>query len=260
MGREKITHEEQQGISHYLLDVTSPKKHFTVVQYSRLAKNAIKKILKKGKLPILCGGTGFYIQAVVDNLSLPAVPPDWRLREKLERCDIRRLQEELKKIDRERWERMNASDRNNSRRLIRALEIVYKTGTSIPSLKRKTPPFNILMIGITVPSAVLKERIKKRLLMRLDTGMVDEAQGLYKEGVSWKRLEEFGLEYRWIAYFLQHKIAYNQMVEKLYLNIVSYARRQMTWFRKEKRINWFDITQKGWENKMVKLISGWYTS
>lgn len=257
IGSGKITHEEQQGISHYLLDVANPKKRFTVAQYYLLVKKAIKKILGKGKLPILCGGTGFYIQVVVDNLSLPAVPPDWKLRGELEHYDIQVLQKELKKVDRKRWERMNESDRNNSRRLVRALEIVYKTGTNIPSLKRKTPPFNLLMIGITAPLEVLKGRIKTRLLKRFENGMIDEVRRLYDSGIAWKRLEELGLEYRWITYFLQKKISYEEMLERLYLDIVAYARRQLTWFKKDKRICWFDISQPKWENEVEKLVSVW---
>ena len=264
IGTGKVTKKEMASIPHYLLDVASPNARFTVAQFQKLAKKALKKIHKKGKLPFLVGGTGFYIQAVVDNLSLPKVKPDWKLRKNLEKLSNEELFKKLKKLD---PKRAKSIDRHNPRRLIRAIEIILKTGKPVPSLEHQTPDvccsrhrvsdgFDILIIGVKKSPKELKELIKKRLLKRLrnnppatlckracsrsDAGgeMVNEVKKLHKKGVSWKRLEEFGLEYRYIALYLQNKLTYDEMAEKLEKEIWHYAKRQITWFKKDKRIKW----------------------
>jgi len=144
IGTGKLTKKEMKGIPHYLLDVASPKRRFTVVQYRKLALKAIEKIFKKGKIPILCGGTGFYIQAVIDGLVIPEVPPDWKLRKKLEKKSVKELFNQLEKID---PQRAKTIEPKNKRRLIRALEIVKKIGP-VPILKKQPLPYPVLMIGI----------------------------------------------------------------------------------------------------------------
>jgi len=234
IGTGKITKEEMQGIPHYLLDIASPKRRFSVVQYQKKAIEAIKKIQGKGKLPILCGGTGFYVQAVVDGLVFPKVKPDWKLRKTLEQKSAKELYEYLKKLD---PERAKTIEKDNKRRLVRAIEIVLKTGKPVPKLK-KQKLFDVLMIGIKRDKEELKERIRKRLLKRLKQGMIEEVKKLKESGLSWKRLEEFGLEYRWIARYLQGKIGYQEMIEKLQKDIEDFAKRQLTWFKRDKRIHW----------------------
>lgn len=234
IGTGKITKEEMQGIPHYLLDVASPKRKFSVAQYQKKTIEAIKKIQRKGKLPILCGGTGFYVQAVVDGLVFPKVKPDWKLRKTLEQKSAKELYEYLKKLD---PERAKTIEKDNKRRLVRAIEIVLKTGKPVPKLK-KQKLFDVLMIGIKRDKEELKERIRKRLLKRLKQGMIEEVKKLKESGLSWKRLEEFGLEYRWIARYLQGKIDYEEMVKKLQKDIEDFAKRQLTWFKRDKRIHW----------------------
>ena len=234
IGTGKITKEEMQGVPHYLLDIASPKRRFSVAQYQKKAIEAIKKIQRKGKLPILCGGTGFYVQAVVDGLVFPKVKPDWRFRKKLEQKSAKELYEYLKKLD---PERAKTIEKDNKRRLIRAIEIVLKTGKPVPKLQ-KQKLFDVLMIGIKRDKKELKERIRKRLLKRLKQGMIEEVKKLKESGLSWKRLEEFGLEYRYIAYYLQGRLSYKEMVEQLQKAIEDFAKRQMTWFKRDKRIHW----------------------
>jgi len=243
---EKLKIYLHQGIPHYLLDVASPKRRFTVAQYQKKAIEAIRKIQKKGKLPILCGGTGFYIQAVVDGIVIPEVKPDWKLREKLEKKTCDELYQQLKKLD---PKRAKTIDKKNKRRLIRAIEIVLKTKKPVPPLKQRRM-FDVLIIGVKRDKKELKERIKKRLLRRFKLGMIKEVKKLHKSGVSWKRLEEFGLEYRFIAYYLQGKMKYEEMVKRLQKAIENYAKRQMTWFKRDKRIHWIK-NYKGAE-KLVK--------
>ena len=250
IGTGKITKEEMQGISHHLLDVASPKRRFSVVQYQKKAIEAIKKIQRKGKLPILCGGTGFYVQAVVDGLVFPKVKPDWRFRKKLEQKSARELYKYLKKLD---PERAKTIEKDNKRRLIRAIEIVLKTGKPVPKLQ-KQKLFDVLMIGIKRNKKELKERIRKRLKKRLKQGMIEEVKKLKESGLSWKRLEEFGLEYRWIARYLQGKIDYQEMIEKLQKDIEDFAKRQMTWFKRDKRICWIQNYKEA-EKLVRKFLS-----
>ena len=235
IGTGKVTKKEMKGIPHYLLDVASPKRKFTVVQYQKLALEAIRKILKKGKLPFLVGGTGFYIQAVVNGVFFPKIKPDWQLRGELEKLSTQKLFNKLKKLD---PKRAKTIDKKNRRRLIRALEIVIKSGKPVPPLKKKPPEFKVLMIGIKKSLKEIKKLIKKRLLKRLRRGMITEVKRLRKEGISWKRLEDFGLEYRYIAQYLQGKINRKEMMRKIQKESEHYAKRQMTWFKKDKRIFW----------------------
>ena len=250
IGTGKITKEEMQGIPHHLLDVASPKRRFSVVQYQKKAIEVIKKIQRKGKLPILCGGTGFYVQAVVDGLVFPKVKPDWRFRKKLEQKSAKELYEYLKKLD---PERAKTIEKDNKRRLIRAIEIVLKTGKPVPKLQ-KQKLFDVLMIGIKRNKKELKERIRKRLKKRLKQGMIEEVKKLKESGLSWKRLEEFGLEYRWIARYLQGKIDYQEMIEKLQKDIEDFAKRQMTWFKRDKRICWIQNYKEA-EKLVRKFLS-----
>ncbi len=235
IGSGKITKKEMKGISHHLLNVASPKKRFTVSQYQILAKKAINKVLKKGKIPILCGGSGFYIQTVIDGIAIPEVKPDYTLRMKLEKFITEKLFSKLKKLDIERAKNI---DKNNRRRLIRALEIAIKTKKPIPSLKKNPLSYPILIIGIQKEKEELKKLIKKRLLKRLKQGMLKEVKKLHKSGISWQRLEEFGLEYRFISRYLQKKISYKEMKELIQKESEQFVKRQMTWFKKDERINW----------------------
>jgi tRNA dimethylallyltransferase len=234
IGTAKPTKKEMQGIPHYLLDVASPKRKFTVAQYRKLALKAINKIQKKNKTPFLVGGTGFYIQAVVDGLVIPEVPPDWRLRKKLEKKSVDELYKILKKFD---PKRAKTIEEENPRRLIRAVEICLKIG-KVPSLKFKPLPYPVLMIGIKKSKEELEKKIKERFLKWLRQGLIREVKNLRKIGLSWRKIEEFGIHYRVIAQYLQKKINYKKMVEDSLKEIQNYAKRQMTWFKRDSRIHW----------------------
>lgn len=234
-----------EGIRHYLIDVADPNEDFNISHFKTQANLAIKEILSKGKLPIICGGTGFWIQAITDNLNLPKVAPNEKLRAELEKYSVEELFEKLEKLDPARAETV---DKQNKYRLIRALEIIEVIG-KVPKHEAlsmehgaENSKYDFLQIGISVPREVLNEKIKKRLDERFEIGMIDEVENLHNPpaggGVSWKKLENFGLEYRWIARFLQNKITLEEMKEKLYFDIIHYAKRQMTWFRKNKKIIW----------------------
>lgn len=235
IGTGKITKKEMRSIFHHLLSVASPKRKFTVAQYQKLAQKAINKIYRKRKVPFLVGGTGFYIQSVVDGIMIPKVKPDWKLRKQLEKKPASELYKMLSKLD---PARAGSIDKNNPRRIIRALEIVLKSKGPVGPLSSKKADFKALLLGIKKGKNELKKLIEKRLLKRLSVGMIEEVEKLKKSGLSWKRLEEFGLEYRYIAQYLQKKINYQEMVEKIQKESEKFAKRQMTWFKRDKRIKW----------------------
>lgn len=236
IGTGKVTKQEQCLIPHHLLDVADPKRDFSAARYVTLAQKAISDISKRGKLPIICGGTGFYIDALLGTASLPDVPPNKKLRERFDKLTAQHLFKMLRKLDPGRAKNI---DRYNKRRLIRALEIVLTTGKPVPKPYTLIPkPYDALWIGINLPREKLAQRIEKRLDERLKHGMITEVKKLHKQGVSWKRLENFGLEYRWIARFLQNKISKQEMRNLLLRDIVKYSKRQITWWRKNKDIRW----------------------
>jgi tRNA dimethylallyltransferase len=227
IGSGKITKREMKGVPHHLLDVANPRRVFSVAQYQRLATKAIKDILKRGNVPIICGGTGFYIDAVVYGQSLPAVKPNTILRKQLEKLSTEELAEKLQMLDIARYEDI---DIHNRVRLIRAIEIATALG-SVPKVSR-TAQYDVEWIYLDFPDEVLKDRIHTRLLKRMKTGMVAEVQHLHDEDVSWKRLESLGLEYRYLALYLQNKLSKADMLAQLELATWHYAKRQRTWFKK----------------------------
>lgn len=236
IGSGKVTKKEMAGIPHYLLDVANPKNRFSVVQYQKLALKAIKNIQKRNKLPILVGGTGFYIQSVVDGIIIPEVTPNWALRAKLEKLPLPELVKQLAKLD---PVRAGNIDQNNPRRVVRALEVVHTLGRPVPTLRSKENGFNSLQLGITKPPEELKKLIHRRLQKRLkNNAMINEVKKLHKNGVSWKRLEELGLEYRLVAQHLQYEISKKEMMNAIQLESEHYAKRQMTWFKRDKKIKW----------------------
>ena len=238
-----------KGIPHHLLDVANPKRVFTVSQYKKLGEEALRDIWQRGKLPIICGGTGFYIQALVDGIILPEVPPNKKLRKQLDKKSVTELFAILKKLDPRRAKEI---DRKNPRRLIRAIEIAKYLGR-VPRLKVQAPKnTDILQIGIDMPDKILKERIEKRLKARIKKGMIEEAVRLHRQGLSWKRMEELGLEYRYLARYLQGKISKKMMAHELNKEIWQYAKRQHTWFKRDKRIRWFKPQQKKDVEKLVR--------
>jgi tRNA dimethylallyltransferase len=239
------------GIPHYLLDVASPKRKFTVAQYRKLALKAIEKIQKRGKIPFLVGGTWFYIKAIVDGIVIPEVPPDWKLRKKLEKKSAKELYKILKKLD---PKRAKTIEKENKRRLIRAIEICKKIG-KVPPLKFEPLPYPVLMIGIKKTKKELKKEIRKRFFNWLKRGFLREVLKLRKIGLSWKKIEDFGLHYRIAVKFLKKEVSRKEFIEKSIKEIENYAKRQLAWFKSDKRINWVKnkkeaeiLTQKFLEN------------
>lgn len=233
LGSGKVTKKEMASVTHYLLDVASPKRTYTVAHFKRDALAALQKIYGKNKIPLLVGGTGFYIDAVAKNITLPKVKPDKKLRARLETKTVQELLTRLKKLDPQRAKNI---DPQNKRRLIRAVEVARALG-KVPKLKTESP-FDVLYLGVWRDREELKKRIHQRLLERVKQGMIQEVKRLHQQGVSWKRLEDFGLEYRYLAYFLQKKMTREHALEELERAIWRFAKRQWTWFNRNKKIHW----------------------
>lgn len=236
IGTGKVTKKEMGGVSHYLLDVVSPKKVFTVVEYKKLAEKSIENILAKGKTPIICGGTGLYIQSVVDNLMVPDVPENKNLRTKLVKESPSELYTILKSIDPRRARNI---DKQNPVRLIRAIEIASAIGR-VPKIKKQRQKYDFLQIGLKLNREELDTKIHTRLIRRLRAGMVAEVKKLHNDGIGWKRLFNLGLEYRFVSLFISGKLSKEEMINKLEIAIRHYAKRQMTWFKRDKTIEWFE--------------------
>ena len=237
IGSGKITKKEMGGVPHYCLNIISPKKIFTVVDFKKRADKAIEEIFAKNKTPIIVGGTGLYIQAIVDNIVLPEVKPDWKLRKELEKKTTEEMFKMLKKLDPERAKNIDAK---NPRRLIRAIEIAKALG-KVPNLAVKPPSWGSLQIGLKLPDEILKKNIEKRIKKMLKSGLVAETKKLRKSGLSWKRIYELGFEYRYPALFLRGEISKDEMLAKMLIENWQYAKRQMTWFKRDKRIKWINF-------------------
>lgn len=234
IGTGKVTRLEKRAVPHHLLNVASPTRRFTVAQYKKLAEKAIREISRKGKLPILCGGTGLYLDAVVYGFHLPPVKPNLLLRKKLEAKSKEKLFEELLRKD---PRRAGAIDRNNKVRLVRALEIISTTHAPIPPLKREER-YQVLWLGIKRNNSDLQRLIHDRLIARIRRGMIAEVRRLRKNGVGFKRLDDLGLEYRYVAKYLKGEISKEDMTKDLEKEIRDYAKRQMTWFKRNRNIHW----------------------
>lgn len=237
IGSGKITKDEMQGIPHFMLDAANPKKVFSAWDFAVLAGKNIEDIFSRKKTPIVVGGTGFYIDALVGENILPEVKADPELRKELSHFSKEQMFEKLKSLD---PEFAKTIDSNNPVRLIRAIEIATTLG-NIPQLQKRNLPFEVKWIGLNMSREKLKENINKRLQKRIENGMLEEVENLHKEKLSWNRLYELGLEYRYCAMFLQGKISKEEMIETLQNKIYQYAMRQLTWFKRNEKIEWIDL-------------------
>ena len=236
IGTGKINKKEMHGVPHHLLDIADPKKKFNVSDYKKLADEKIEEIILRGKTPIICGGTGFYIDAVTKGIILPEVPPNQKLRTMLEKKSTEQLFMMLKKLDKDRAKNIDAK---NKVRLMRAIEIAKYLG-KVPKITEKTPPYEFIKIGLYLPEEKLKKKIEKRVKQMFADGLLNEVKKLRRASISNKRLQELGFEY------------FNPTEEKVILETLKYAKRQMTWFKRDKDIQWVDASNK---KKLKKKIS-----
>ena len=233
LGSGKITPEETRGVPHHLIDVREPGEFFSMADFQRLAYEAIDGILVRGKIPFLVGGTGLYVDSVTEGYELSDRAPDLSLRAHLETFDTPALYAML----REKLPDTEVDPKNRNR-VMRALERLaaddYQPG-------RRAPRYEVLKLGVTWDRETLKQRIDERLDRRLKAGMVEEVRDLLEAGVEKDFLMKLGLEYRYLTRYLTGDIGYPQMVEELGNAIKKFAKRQMTWFRREENLHWLDM-------------------
>ncbi len=234
IGTGKITKKEMQGIRHHLLNVASLGKQFTAAQYRTLASKSLKSIVIRNKLPIVAGGTGLYIDALTGSISFPDVAPDKTLRNKLEKKSVEELFQILKKKDPHRAKTM---DPKNKVRLVRALEIIEALGHVPNNRSAKSRPYEFVYIGLE------PHHLDKKILLRihhwLKNGLINEVRKLHAHGISWKRMGQIGLVYHTVVKYLRGKISRDEMIREMFMEIRQYAKRQMTWFERNKKIKWF---------------------
>jgi tRNA dimethylallyltransferase len=242
IGSAKVTPEERAMVPHHLLDAADPSEIYTVARFQQEAIQAIDTTLARNHQPFLVGGSPHYIQAIVDHLDIPPIPPQPELRTQLETRPLAELLNELEKLD---PQSLASIDRQNPRRIIRALEVCIVTGQPFSAQRRIAAPlYDNLLLAINWPRPELYARIDQRVDERMRQGMVEEVRQLLAQGLSYERLEAFGLEYRFISRLLRGEFASEpEMVERLKFAIHDFTRRQLTWFRKDQRINWIEGTQ-----------------
>jgi len=236
----------------FLIDTTAPKQVWNAVKYKRATVKKIREILKRGKLPILVGGTGLYIKAILENLKIPAVKPDKKLREELEEMTTEELEEKLSRLDPEAAKTAS----KNKRRIIRALEVILKTGNYFSSQRQKGKPlFNALVIGIKVPREELYERINKRVNEQIKRGLVQEVKKLVKKYGENAYALQNSIAYKELLPYLRGETTLEKSIEDIKRNSRRYARRQITWFKMQPDIHWVDSKEKAEKlvNKFLNL-------
>jgi len=244
-----------EGIVHHLIDVANPMDDFNISHFKTSASIAIEKIIAKGKLPIICGGTSFWIDSITKNTFIPEVAPDHALRATLENNSIEELFSMLQELDQERAQNI---DQKNKVRLIRAIEICKALG-KVPKnnensyQSKANSKYNFLQIGILIDRTQLNEKIKTRLEERFADEMIQEVEGLLKNNISPAWLERIGLEYRWINRYLQGNVQLDEMQKLLYFDIIHYAKRQMTWLKRNTDIIWIKDYGEA-EKEMEKFL------
>lgn len=233
----KVRPSERQGIPHHLLDVVDVGVEFSLAHYQRLGYDAIDGVLARQHLPFVVGGTGLYLQSIIDGYTLVDAPPNQPLRTELEAKPLEELADILKT---ENPQTAALIELHNRRRIIRALEI-HRSGFDYQTTRTRRPRYRTLMLGVTWSRDVLLDRIEQRLRRRVREGMVNEVRDLLDAGVSQKTVDDLGLEFRHVLRFLQGEYrTEEELIEKLKIAIRQFARRQVAWFKRDSRIVWLD--------------------
>lgn len=255
IGTAKVTLQEQALVQHHLLDIVDVEQIYTVSQFQQAAIAAIDAILARGHQPFLVGGSPHYIQAVVDHLDIPHIPPDYALRTQLATRPLPELVAQLEELD---PRRAATIDRNNPRRVIRALEVCLLSGKPVSIGTQSVPLYRCLLLGISWPRDVLYRRIDARVDERMQQGMVQEVRNLLDQDISHESLDALGLEYRFISRWLHSAseghsnfTSEAEMVMRLKYAIHDFTRRQLTWFRKDERIVWLEGDDLGRAQELV---------
>lgn len=247
IGTGKVTKKEMSGVPHHLLSVANPKKQFSVDDFVRLGTQALGGMIYHTPpvIPIVVGGTGLYVDMLLGRMSYPNVPPNQKLREQLEQRTTKQLFVQLRRLD---PRRASTIEPKHKRRIIRAIEIAkgaspkderrVREGESAGLAPRAN--YEVLWLGLNPTEKILKKNIHIRLFARIRLGMIAEAKKLHQAGLSYKRMDELGLEYRYLSLLLQKNITKHDFETQLERAISKYAKRQLRWFKRNKDIRWVD--------------------
>lgn len=265
IGTAKVSYQEQKRVIHYLIDIIEPDEEFSVAQYQKTVDDLIPQIIKRGHLPLLVGGTGLYIKAVIEGFMFPELETDFKLREELQQIAREKgniyLHNKLREIDHKLADRLHPND---LRRVIRGIEVYQKTGKTITYFKKKQEQkperYRAIKIGLTRHREELYERINKRVDKMIQDGLIDEVRELVDQGYKISSTALQGLGYKEIIGFLNGDYSFEEAVILLKRNTRHFAKRQLTWFKREDDIHWFNLSQNSWYsvfNKVVTLIKEW---
>ena len=243
IGTAKPDEEEKQNIKHYMLDIINPNERYSVADYKRDAKNAIREIIKKSKTPIVVGGTGLYIDSLIYEIEYPEIQIDLNYRKELEELaekeGLLNLYEKAKQIDEKAIEKIS---KNDKKRILRVLEIYHQTGktkTELDEESKKEPEFDYKMFAINMNRELLYDRINRRVDIMLQKGLIEEVKTIYNKYKEFPTAMQ-ALGYKEVVEYLEGKISKEEMIEKIKMETRRYSKRQMTWFRKNKQTIWLD--------------------
>ena len=256
IGSAKIRKEEMQGVTHYLVDILEPEEEFHIVKFQELAKAAMEEIYAKGKIPILVVGTGFYIQAVTRDIDFTQAEQETSYREELEQLAKEKgteyLHEKLREVDPKSAENIHA---NNVKRVIRALEFYHQNGTPISDhneeQKQQTSPYNLAYFVLTAPREILYERIDRRVDQMMEEELLEEVKSLRERGCHRGMVSMQGLGYKEILAYLEGEYPLEEAVRILKRDTRHFAKRQLTWFRREQDVIWVDKEQFHWNEAEI---------
>ncbi|MDA1621668.1 tRNA (adenosine(37)-N6)-dimethylallyltransferase MiaA [Bacillus cereus group sp. LD113LC] len=259
IGTAKVTKEEMDGIPHYMVDIKNPEESFSVAEFQERVRKHIREITERGKLPIIVGGTGLYIQSVLFDYQFTDDAGDAIYREQMEKLALERgveyVHKKLQEVDPESAERIHA---NNVRRVIRALEIFHTTGEKMSDQLEKQENellYDVSLIGLTMDREMLYDRINLRVDIMMDQGLLEEVEGLYNRGIrDCQSIQAIG--YKEIYDYFEDRVSLEEAVSQLKTNSRRYAKRQLTWFRNKMDVTWFDVTDGEKTLEILRYIEG----
>lgn len=259
IGTAKITKEEMDGIPHYMIDIKDPEDSFSVAEFQERVRKHIREITERGKLPIIVGGTGLYIQSVLFDYQFTDDAGDATYREQMEKLALERgveyVHEKLQEVDPKSAERIHA---NNVRRVIRALEIFHTTGEKMSDQLEKQENdllYDVSLIGLTMDREMLYDRINLRVDIMMEQGLLEEVEGLYNRGIrDCQSIQAIG--YKEIYDYFENRVSLEEAVSQLKTNSRRYAKRQLTWFRNKMDVTWFDVTGGEKTSEILRYIEG----
>ena len=250
---------EIDSVKVWMYDVINPAIRFNLYEYLKQAIEIIKGIMNRGKLPILVGGTGLYIRSLLDGITNFGIAENSDLREELEELELGDIR---KRINPETLSKLNNSDINNKRRLIRLVELSVNSEEKGEAFEGLEKDYDVLKIGLATDRSIIKERINHRLMKRINEGMIEESKELLEKGIlTYKRMEELGLEYRYLAKLIKGEIkSTEEFLNILTIKISQFAKRQETWFKKDEKVVWFDISDPDFYREVEMEVGDWYNS